>query len=191
MNPSTLLSLLFTVSLIGICHARPLRVASPSPSPSPSPSRKTKLYQIVCKDAGKDNGRCLKLLEAYPKITSAKDYVKLCKYTLKMAVKKSIKGQNYLQKVMKKNPSRAIKQCATFDYDGLVLSFKSSLGELVESPDTANYDAKVAGDGPVNCQRALDADKIVNRSISKLNNEMEFLSLVAFLATNHLPQTLQ
>ncbi|KAJ1440358.1 Pectinesterase inhibitor domain [Sesbania bispinosa] len=150
MNPSSLLSfLLFTLSLIVVSHA----ASSPPPSG-------TKLYQVVCNDAGNDKDRCLKLLEAYPQITTAKDYVKLCTFILKVAIKKGTQGQNYLKKLMKKNPSsNAIKECATNDYDGLVGSFKSSLSELVEDPLTANYDAKVAGDGPVTCERALAGEK--------------------------------
>ncbi|XP_061345827.1 uncharacterized protein LOC133291567 [Gastrolobium bilobum] len=174
MNPSKL-SLLFTLSLIFISFA-------------PLPALGINLYENVCKDAGKDNARCLNLLKAYPQITSAKNYVELCRFILEMAIKKSTEGQNYLKGVMKKNPSPAIKECATVDYDELVESFKSSLGELVEDPSTANYDAKVAGDGPDTCDRALAQANIVDPSISTLNNNMKFLSNVAFFATNHLPQ---
>nr|XP_004504521.3 uncharacterized protein LOC101491585 [Cicer arietinum] len=105
-----------------------------------------------------------------------------------MAIQKGIEGQNELKKLIEKYPSsKAIKDCATVDYNELVNSFSSSLREIVEDPDSANYDAKVAGDGPQTCESDLVDEKIVNDpSISTLNNEMYFLSTIAFLATSHL-----
>ncbi|XP_004504523.1 uncharacterized protein [Cicer arietinum] len=178
MNSSTHLFLLFTILLIFLSH-----VTSPTSTP--------KLYQVVCKDAAKDGvQRCLNLFEDNRQITLAKDYITLCKLFLEMAIDKSTKAQNYLKSLVNKYPlSKAIKECATNDYNELVYSFKSSLGELVEDPQTASYDAKVAGDGPDTCQRALASEKIdISSSISTLNNEMQFLSFVAFLAANHLPE---
>ncbi|XP_027362481.1 uncharacterized protein LOC113870081 [Abrus precatorius] len=179
MNPSAQLSFFFTVSLIFISA-----LASPSAS---APG--TELYQSVCKDAGENANRCLKFLGGYPKITGAKDYLSLCKSLLEVAIKRATEGQNYFVAAAKKKPSSAaLKQCSTFFYDGLVRSFESASGELVESPDTANYDCKVAGDGPVNCNSALMDEKINDPALSNLNDQMSFLSYVAFLATNHLPQ---
>ncbi|XP_004504526.2 uncharacterized protein [Cicer arietinum] len=178
MNSSTHLFLLFTISLIFLSH-----VTSQTLTP--------KLYQVVCKDAGEDDvQRCLNLFEDNRQITLAKDYITLCKLFLEMAIDKSTKAQNYLKSLLNKYPlSDAIKECATNDYNMLVYSFKGSLGELVTDPQIANYDAKVAGDGPDTCQRLLDSEKIdISSSISTLNNEMKFLSFVAYLATNHLPQ---
>lgn len=174
MKTSTLSSLLFTLSLILLCHA-PLQASSAN------------LYESVCKEAGEDNGRCLQVLKGEPKIASAKDYVQLSKLILQMGVKKGTEGQNYLKEVMKTNPSPAIKQCATTLYDGVVGSFKSSLSELEEDGLTANYDAKVAGDGPSTCDRALAAEKINNPSIASLNSDVLLISKIAFLATNKLP----
>ncbi|KAI5391007.1 hypothetical protein KIW84_076030 [Lathyrus oleraceus] len=174
MNPSRCLSLFLTISLIFNSHAI-------------IPKSNSNLYKNVCKDAGKDNQRCLKLLSPNPKITSAKDYLTLSKLFLEMAIEKATKGQDYLKTLIKEFPSsHAIKNCATSDYDGLVMSFRSSLGELVVDPISANYDARVAGDGPQACDRELANEKIVNPSVSKMNNEMTFLSDVAYLATNYL-----
>ncbi|KAK7308487.1 hypothetical protein VNO77_42094 [Canavalia gladiata] len=180
MNRSTLLSLSFTLSLIFISHGGrlPMPVAT-----------STKLYQTVCKDVGKDANRCLKLLEAYPEITSAKTNLTLCRHVLEMAIERSTEARNYFIKTMNKNPSSAaIKKCATDFYYVTVKSFKDALSELVSAPDAANYEAKIAGDGPVNCNSALGNEKIVNPSFSKLNNDIDFISFVAFLATNHLPK---
>ncbi|KAK7308496.1 hypothetical protein VNO77_42104 [Canavalia gladiata] len=171
MNPSTQLSLLFTLSLILISHAGRLPASSPA-------SASTKLYQTVCKDAVKVNDgtdRCLKLLEADPKITSAKNFVELCSLVLKLAIDRSTKAQDYFIQESKKNPSsEAIKGCATNHYKNTVTSFSSALKELAESPDTANYDAKVAGDGPVNCNQALTNEKV--SSLLFFSNFFLFLS---------------
>ncbi|KAE9617444.1 hypothetical protein Lal_00035036 [Lupinus albus] len=146
------------------------------------------LYEELCKASGPDNTRCLQLLKSDPKIVSAKNYNELSKTILQFGVKKGIAGQNYMKEVMKTNPSSAIKQCATVLYDGVVGSFKSSLGELEVDPMTANYDAKVAGDGPTTCDRALAAEKINNPKIAAINSDILLISKLAYLATDKLPQ---
>ncbi|XP_061353870.1 uncharacterized protein LOC133298563 [Gastrolobium bilobum] len=172
MNSSTLsTTLLFTLSLILISQA-----ASGS-----------KLCESLCKEAMEDSARCLQILKAEPKIASAKNNVELSKLILQMALKKGTEAQKYLKELMKTNPSPAIKQCATTFYDGVVGSFKSSLGEIKEDGLTANYDAKVAGDGPFTCDTALAAEKINNPTIASINSEIMLLSKIAFLATNNLP----
>ncbi|XP_045810264.1 uncharacterized protein LOC123904673 [Trifolium pratense] len=104
-----------------------------------------------------------------------------------MAIDKSTKSQNYVKIFMSKyHSSEAMKQCAS-NYNVLVIQFKSSLQELVEDPMSANYDAKVAGNEPVRCESFLaDEKKFDVSSISTLNNEMSFLSVIGYLATNHL-----
>lgn len=90
---------------------------------------------------------------------------------------------------MRTNPnSQAIKECATTLYDGVVGSFKSALVELGEDTMTANYDAKVSGDGPTTCDRALATEKLNNPSIAALNRDILLLSKLAFLATDKLPE---
>nr|XP_027191356.1 uncharacterized protein LOC113787081 [Cicer arietinum] len=177
MNSSTHLSLLFTILLIFIPH-----VISQTSTP--------KLYEVVCKNASNDDleQRCLNLFEDNHEITLAKDDLTLCKLFLNMAIHKSSKAKNYLKSLINKYPSsKVIKKCVTDYYDDLVFSLKSSLSELVKNPLLANYDAVIAGDGPKNCESDLGREKIVNSSsISTINNEMQFLSYVAYLATANL-----
>ncbi|KAK7277402.1 hypothetical protein RIF29_18554 [Crotalaria pallida] len=154
------------------------------------PASGTNLYDSLCKEvktAGSDEARCLQILNADPGFAAAKNYFQLSKRILQLGVKKSIEGQNYLKGVMIKNPSAAIRECATLDYDGVVGSFRSALGELKEDSMTANYDAKVGGDGPTTCDRALAEEKINNPAIAALNKDIYLLSNLAFLATNKLP----
>ncbi|KAK7343747.1 hypothetical protein VNO77_12756 [Canavalia gladiata] len=68
---------------------------------------------------------------------------------LELALNKGTEGQNFLKGLVQTNNVLAIQECATFHYDGMIGSFRSSLKELEEDPETANYDAKVAGDGPM------------------------------------------
>ncbi|XP_020208552.1 uncharacterized protein LOC109793497, partial [Cajanus cajan] len=105
---------------------------------------------------------------------------------LELSLNKGIAGQNFPKELTKKNNASAIANCATIHYDEVVGSFKSALAELKEDPDTANYDAKVAGDGAVSCQQALDDAHIVNPDINALNNQISLLNHISFLATNHL-----
>jgi len=112
MTPSTYLSLLLTISMIFISHA-----ISPTSSP--------KLYKSVCKETVKQDPHyeqpCLKLLEAYPQITSAKDYLNFSRLFLRIvAIENATKAQHQVKEMMKKYlSSQAIKGCA-LNYDKVV-----------------------------------------------------------------------
>ncbi|CAI8602314.1 unnamed protein product [Vicia faba] len=176
MNHSTQLSLLLLISLTFISHA-----ISGSPTPS------TKLYEVVCNDAEKDHDRCLKLIQDTPEITSAKDYPTLCKAIFRLAVKKSTSAQNEVQKLVGKYPSsKAIKECATFDYAHLVQSFGLLIKEVDEDAKSANYDAFVNTDHIDECETKLSNEHTVDPTINTINNDMRFLCHVSYLATNHL-----
>ncbi|OIW06387.1 hypothetical protein TanjilG_13575 [Lupinus angustifolius] len=169
-------SFLFTISLVLTSYA----ILSASSS---------SLFEELCmkvKETGSDEGQCLHILNVHPKLGSARNYDELSKNILQLALKKSIDAQNFLKEVIKTNPSAAIRECATIDYDGVVASFRSSLKELKEDSETANYDAKVGGDGPTTCDRALAAEKINNPAIAALNKDILLLSNIAFLATEKL-----
>ncbi|CAL0333338.1 unnamed protein product [Lupinus luteus] len=172
MNPS----FLFTLSLVLTSYAI-------------LPSSGSSLFEELCmkvKETGSDVGQCLHILNVHPKLASVKNYDELSKNILRLALKKSIEAQNYLKEVIKTNPSAAIRECATVDYDGVVASFRSSLSELKLDSETANYDAKVGGDGPTTCDRALAAEKINNPAIAALNKDILLLSNLSFLATEML-----
>ncbi|XP_061345115.1 uncharacterized protein LOC133290972 [Gastrolobium bilobum] len=175
MNASALCSLLLTLCLILISH-----------SPLQANAKGQRVCGQVCKEALEDRAMCMTILRSDPRILRSKNYVQLSKMVLQLALNKGIEGQNFLKQLALTNISPAIEQCANFDYDGVVESFKSALGELEDDPQTANYDAKVAGDGPDTCERGLAAAHIVNPAISALNREILLLSKIAFLATNKL-----
>ncbi|CAL0333346.1 unnamed protein product [Lupinus luteus] len=155
-------------------------------SHSPTPASSQSLYESVCKETGQDAGLCLQLLKANPQIPSAKNYRDLTKFILDLGITKGTQGQNVLLNLLKTNPSPAIRQCATFDYDGTIGSLKSAIRELPVDLQTAQYDARVAGDGPTNCATAITAAKINNPTIVDINKMTSLLCKVAFLAIEHV-----
>ncbi|KAJ1424980.1 Pla a 1-like [Sesbania bispinosa] len=133
-----------------------------------------------------DQVSCMNILKSNPKFMHAKNIRQLTAAFLEMAINKGIEGQNFLKGLAQTTNSPAITQCANFDYDGVVGSFRSALGELKEDPLTASYDAKVAGDGPETCDRGLASEHIVNPQIIALNKQILLLSKIAFLLTDKL-----
>ena len=79
----------------------------------------------------------------------------------------------------------ALKGCL-WGYDGAVSSFKSALMELKVDPLTANYDAKVAGDGAVYCSGLMDSAGIKDSAMSDGNFFTSSFSNIAFVITNYL-----
>ncbi|BAT94333.1 hypothetical protein LR48_Vigan02g201000 [Vigna angularis] len=143
------------------------------------------LAEQICMESFEDKEGCLALLkQADPKIVSAKSFQDLAEATLEWAVSKGSEGQAFLKELAQVDNSPAIVQCANFDYDGVVESFKSALGELKDDPETASYDAKVAGDGPDCCDRGLASANINNPAIAALNRQILLLSSLAFNAVS-------
>lgn len=179
MNSSAVSSLLLTLCLV-------LIISHHADARGGGGGGGSKLIGQVCNEALEHRANCMSVARSNPKILRAKNYVQLSKAILELGLNKGIQGQNFLKGLAASNNVPAIVHCANNDYDGVVGSFRSSLGELSEDPQTANYDAKVAGDGPDTCERGLAAARIVNPAISNLNKEIWMLSFMAFLATNHL-----
>ncbi|CAL0314782.1 unnamed protein product [Lupinus luteus] len=87
---------------------------------------------------------------------------------------------------MKTNPSQAIHQCATIDYNGSISSFKTAKVDLTQDSKTASYDAKIASDGPAKCDEAIKAAKINNPKVFDMNKTVLLLSDIASLAANNV-----
>ncbi|KEH41786.1 plant invertase/pectin methylesterase inhibitor protein [Medicago truncatula] len=160
--------------MIFVSHA-----ISPTPTPAPSP----KLYQNVCKAPGQKDfeQRCLKLIEAYPKITLIEDYLTFVRSFLKnAAIKKAVKSQQQVKEIMKKYPSsQPIKECVD-DYNSVVGQLKVA---LIEEPDTIDLDIKYASDALGRCEDSLAREKNVNTESSK--NELLENIVHVVLARNH------
>ncbi|KAK7281169.1 hypothetical protein RIF29_08912 [Crotalaria pallida] len=168
MKSSKVSCLLFTLSMMLIFQCS-------------KPALGESLYESVCKET--KNPSCFPLLKGDPRIPSAKDYLEISRFILEFGVKKGREGQAYLQGIAKKYPTELIKLCANNFYSSTILSFQSAILELKEDFLTANYDAKVAGDGPAYCAERL---KEINIEEPLINQEVALISQAAFFATNHL-----
>ncbi|KAK7343748.1 hypothetical protein VNO77_12757 [Canavalia gladiata] len=175
------LALMFTLGLILISHS-PLAVNAKGQY-----GLGLDMRIQVCRQSMPDIINCMSILRSDPKILNAENYLELSQAILELALKKGIEGQNFLKELVQINDVPAIKECANLHYDGVIGSFRSALKELKEDPDTANSDAKVAGDGPDACDRALASAHIVNPDIAALNRQIKLLSNTAFQAINKLP----
>jgi pectinesterase inhibitor-like protein len=144
------------------------------------------LVDELCNGFGGDKIACNNVLGSNPEAMKAESYDKLAEVILTMAINKAVEGQNFLKGLAATTNSKALTQCANFDYDGVVGSFKSALGEIKSDPQTANYDAGVAHDGPDTCNRGLAAENIVNPQITALNNDILLFSQMASYATDKL-----
>ncbi|CAJ2672944.1 unnamed protein product [Trifolium pratense] len=139
------------------------------------PTSSTKIYEDICKNGGDNEQRCLKVIEAYPEITLAKDKLSFCQLFAKnVAIGEAIKAQNYIKEMMNKYPSsEAIKECATTGYNEVVSEFK---GVVIEDPEMEDLVVQYANDGIRVCESALAKEKTVDvSSIYTLNNDMRFL----------------
>ncbi|KAJ6359698.1 hypothetical protein OIU77_003827 [Salix suchowensis] len=74
-------------------------------------------------------------------------------------------------------------------YVAATASFKSALSELSEDPLSANYDSRVAGDDVQECEDELARDKARFPGLTTRNNYGKLYSAIAFVVTNHLPQS--
>ncbi|RYQ93063.1 hypothetical protein Ahy_B09g099324 [Arachis hypogaea] len=181
MNSSTKSFILFSLGLV-------LIIANVAQAEEKSATLDlSKLVIKVCDATATERAKCMDIMRSNPKMLSAKNIVQLSQAILELGISKGKEGQKFLKELAKKSKSPALEQCAGFDYDGVVGSFKSALGEIKEDPMTANYDAKVASDGPDTCDRGLESEKIVNPAITELNKEIRLLSGIAFAATNFIP----
>jgi len=182
MNALTPCSLIFILCLITISHS-----SLPANAWAHDLRYGDDLMNQVCQETLGQKMDCIKLLSGDRKVLEATNIFDFSKAILELALQKGKEGQQFLKKLAQETKAQAIATCANQWYAGVVGSFWSALNELKESPDTANYDAKVAGDGATYCEDSLAKAHIVNPAITALNHQTSLLSLIAFLATNRIP----
>ncbi|KAL9317680.1 hypothetical protein ACSQ67_014197 [Phaseolus vulgaris] len=173
MNSSALCSFVVALCLVMVSY---------SPMAANASGEQGLAEQICMENLDDKEGCTLLLKQADPKIVNAMTFDDLAQATLEWAVTKGTEAQAFLKQLAQMDNNPAITQCANFDYDGVVASFKSALEELQEDPQTASYDAKVAGDGPACCDRGLASANITNPAIAALNRQIVILSTMAFTA---------
>ncbi|OIW21537.1 hypothetical protein TanjilG_06158 [Lupinus angustifolius] len=180
MNPSTFLSILFTLSLIFISH-----------SSLSASIINFKLYQVVCIQYGirvsPNIKGCLEALQSDPRIPSAENYIELSIFILEQAIKNSTLSQIFLKNMMKTDPSPAIKECATQDYTGIINAFENALANVLHDPQTAiNYLHRDLGYAEGKCSAALKDDPKPYFEVNVLISHVYFYTAVAELSLNHL-----
>jgi len=182
MNALTPCSLIFILCLITISHS-----SLPANAWAHDHPYGHDLLKQICNETFKERIHCIRILRGDRKLLQARNIFEFSKAILELALKKGKEGQKFLKKLAKETKAEAIATCANEWHGGVVGSFRSALEELKESPETANYDAAVAADGPAYCETILAKAHIVNPNISALNHQMLLLSNIAFLATNKIP----
>ncbi|CAL0303025.1 unnamed protein product [Lupinus luteus] len=139
------------------------------------------LYEDLCKETGKPD--CVPLLKDDPRITSAKNYLDLSRFILDFAEKKAREGKKYMLQIAKKHPTERIILCANSLYGSTILAFEGAKGDLIKDPESAAYQARVAGDGPEKCAEAFKEANIENPPINKF---VALVSTIAYYVANHL-----
>ena len=156
----------------------------------PSPAHAaSELVEGICHKS-QNYSFCIQALESDPKTPAAKDYMDLAEISLTLGISNATDTRSYVTDMYensrtdpKKKPT--LKACISA-YDGAVVSFKSAFGELKEDVLTANYDAKVAGDGAVSCEDQLVSGGVKDSSISKRNQFTLYFSNIADVITTLL-----
>jgi hypothetical protein len=157
-------------------------------SPTISPTSNSNFYKIICKEPldFKDfEQRCLKLLEAYPQITLAEDYLTFTKLFLKkLAIGKAIKAKQQMKEIMNKYPSsQVIKECF-FDHSKVLEELQIA---YYEEPGTISLDVAYASDALDACEHSLSNEKFVDiSSISILNDAMLLVVQIAYASSIHI-----
>ncbi|KAF5749234.1 putative invertase inhibitor [Tripterygium wilfordii] len=150
----------------------------------------SQLVEEVCSRTGDTSSFCTKTLESDPRTSSARDFRALAKIALDLAVTNSTKTEAYIKNMLKKNakPGKlksALESCVA-SYEETIISFRSALVEIDEDKMSANYDAKVAGDGPLQCDQALESAGVKVESISMANQITYRFSVIGVEITDLL-----
>ncbi|KAB5529195.1 hypothetical protein DKX38_019276 [Salix brachista] len=156
----------------------------------------SQLIQDICKETAESQGTydgCVGALELDPTADSA-DISKLAEISLRLGISNTTDTQNYIKKLIKdatpeSQKTLSVDPLALSSYVAATASFKSALSELSEDPLSANYDSRVAGDDVQECEDELARDKARFPGLATRNNYGKLYSAIAFVVTNHLPQS--
>ncbi|KAH7525088.1 hypothetical protein FEM48_Zijuj06G0187900 [Ziziphus jujuba var. spinosa] len=151
-------------------------------SPSPPNVAASKLIDSVCKRTLEYSTKCQQLIGSDPKTKTLEDPKKLAEIVLQMSIANAQSSYDFINQMIKSNPAEPIKKCL-FWYEAVVDSFKSSQGELKQDPQTANYDAKTAGDNADTCDKELAVGPPIPE-ISDRNDQVRLHSRISDAATN-------
>ncbi|KAJ4701074.1 Pectinesterase inhibitor domain containing protein [Melia azedarach] len=122
---------------------------------------------------------CVPALQLDSRTPSTSDLKALARIALEIAVANTTNSKAFIQELAESKSTKpslkpALRQCV-WAYEGSVASFNSAKSELDEDISSANYDAKVAGDGAVTCETVLNSTEADELTEIKARNY--FLSL--------------
>ena len=140
------------------------------------------LIDQVCNEVTNYYSLCQKALREDPEIVHAKNFTELSVAILKLGLNRGAEGQIFLRGLANEIHVPAIEDCATIYYDAVIRAFKASLGLMKSDLISANYEAKIAGDGTNYCDQALSAVHIHNPKIFYLNRQITMLGFSAYSA---------
>ncbi|GAV89591.1 PMEI domain-containing protein [Cephalotus follicularis] len=149
----------------------------------------SKLVQNICKETS-NPPNCLSALQPDPRTTSVSTFRDLAQIALQLAIANTTNSQTFIKNMLNSkgnNPHlrHAIQNCVS-SYRYAIYSFRSALNELDDDPLTANYDAKVAGDGATNCEDGVASTGQTVAPISTRNQYLLLYSDIGYRITNKL-----
>ncbi|KAK9216379.1 hypothetical protein WN944_008388 [Citrus x changshan-huyou] len=170
---------------VAVAIALFLVVHSPSPTNAMILDSPSKLVDGVCKKT-LNYADCVSAIGS----ASASDLKTLARVSLERAVSNTTNSKDYIDKLAKDKSTapaliRALKECVS-DYESSAASFKSAKMEIDEDISSANYDAKVAGDGADSCDTSLKATKKDVPSVKARNYYVKLYSNIGFVITEQL-----
>ncbi|TYG69930.1 hypothetical protein ES288_D05G271000v1 [Gossypium darwinii] len=163
MAPPNQLCLVLVIFLsIFSLSSLPTSAIIPKPNVSlPLPS--SQFVENLCNGKAVENRRlCLKALSS-PKIIAAMDTTQLGTLIMKLGAANAKATLNVYNEIIKKAGSpQALKalNCCVEAYKYAILSFEMVSSELVEDPQTVNYDVAVIGPEIANCEKELINAKV-------------------------------
>ncbi|KAK7268548.1 hypothetical protein RIF29_21249 [Crotalaria pallida] len=177
MNPSTILSILFSLTLIFISHA-------------PLPASSLNLHQTVCSETSVEYNQkydeCVKALEVDPQIPSANTYVTLSKLIIEIAIKNSTGIQDYLKILRSSDPSPAINSCAIFDFTRIIQDFKSALAIVASSPQSASNEVSDAQSRWSQCGTSIQNEPKPHYELLPLIDHVLFFCQILYKSISHI-----
>nr|KJB58813.1 hypothetical protein B456_009G256700 [Gossypium raimondii] len=189
MAPPNQLSLVLVIFLsIFSLSSLPTNAIIPKANVSlPVPS--LQLVENLCNGKAVENRRfCLKALST-PKIIAVMDTTQLGTLIMKLGASNAKTTLNVYNEIIKKPGSpQALKSlnCCVEAYKYAILSFEMVSSELVEDPQTVNYDVAVIGPEIANCEKELINAKVQAPRLLTGNRFMKYYVSMGYEITSTL-----
>ncbi|XP_052486217.1 uncharacterized protein LOC128041002 [Gossypium raimondii] len=153
----------------------------------PIPS--SQLVEKLCNSKAVQNRRfCLKALST-PEVIAAKHTTQLGTLIMKLGAANAKATLNVYNEIIKKPGSpQALNalNCCVEAYKYAILSFEMVSSELVEDPQTANYDVAVIGPEIANCEKELINAKVQAPRLLAGNRFMKYYVSMGYEITSTL-----